>query len=104
MEAGVGQELTPLQRLFFVFPLLASDRMAHQQRVHPVLERLITQAAFHRETELRALFHDLRMLNERNILLLERFRRFPHRALQLGHGLTDDEKEFVSQYDWQPWL
>ncbi len=104
LEQSLDIGLRPLERLFVLLPLLASDRLAHQHKSAACLERLITQARFNQANEELALYEDMYQLSQRNILLLERFRRFPHRAERLGYGLTSDEKQFVRQYDWQPWL
>lgn len=103
LDKGIHAQLEPLEQLFLLFPLLASDRIAHQRRATPLLERLVKQAEF-RADGTQSLFESMRALSERNLLLLEKFNRFPHRAMRLGHGLSASELAFVDEHDWQCWL
>ena len=103
LERGIHVQLDPLQQLFLLFPLLASDRLLHQQKVAPFLDRLVKQAEFRADVT-QSLFESMIELNQRNLLLLEKFNRFPHRAARLGHGLSASERVFVDEYEWQSWL
>lgn len=103
LEAGIHVQLDPIEQLFLLFPLLASDRMPHQQKATPLLDRLVKQAEF-RADGTGPVFASMYELNRRNLLLLQKFNRFPHRAARLGHGLSASEKAFVDEYQWQTWL
>lgn len=103
LDAGVHTQLEPLEQLFLLFPLLASDRLQHQQKATPLLDRLVKQAEF-RADGTQPLFESMFELNRRNMLLLQKFNRFPHRAAHLGHGLSASEMVFINEYDWQSWL
>lgn len=103
LEQGIHARLEPLEQLFLVFPLLASDRLLHQQKATPLLDRLVKQAEF-RADGTQQLFASMFELNRRNLLLLEKFNRFPHRAARLGHGLSASERAFIEEFEWQGWL
>ncbi|MDX1453803.1 MAG: DUF924 family protein [Oleiphilaceae bacterium] len=105
VEAQRHRRLPVVQSLFFVAPLLASDRLPDQELAQECLEALQASARIRQDdAELIQLIDDLSLLAQRNALVLQRYRRFPHRAAALGHGLSDAEKQFVANFAWQDWL
>ncbi len=97
--------LSAEQTAFLIFPLLASERLADQETARETLLIACQHAAFKSADQQRQQFlNDLLALAERNAMLLQKFRRFPHRAQALKHGLTDAEQQFVRDHAWQDWL
>lgn len=93
------------QCALLLFPLLASERLEDLLLVEEALTVARGHCEFKGATqEQLSLLDDLSMLAARNRLLITRFRRFPHRAQMLKHGLSAEEQEFVHQYGWQDWL
>lgn len=96
----MDHHLTVIESLFLIFPLIASEKVKHQHIALNKLQQYLVKAT-DKESEVLSSFE---LLIHRNLLVLERFSRFPHRAKQLQKTLSSTEQEFVKETEWQYWL
>ncbi len=105
IKRGQINELCALQQCFFVFPLIASDRSKDLELALATLDKMASRMLHRKESaETQQLVDDLKQMVQRNQLLIDRFRRYPHRAQAQGYGLNAEEAIFVQRYAWQDWL
>lgn len=100
LDKGFDWRLNNPQRMFLIFPLIASEKPQHQLIAREKLEIYVSGADSNEIT----ILENLIALIDRNTLLLNKFSRFPHRAKLQGRGLKDTEKDFVVTTPWQHWL
>lgn len=84
---GFDQQLPPVQRQFFYFPLEHSEKLEHQRQA---VERF---AAIKDDPETA----DSYPYAVRHCEIIERFGRFPHRNQILGRETTPEEAQFLTQ-------
>jgi uncharacterized protein (DUF924 family) len=87
IAVGLDQQLPPLQRQFFYFPLEHSESLEHQRQAVQLFARIKNDP----ETA------DSYPYALRHCEIIERFGRFPHRNAILGRKTTPEEAEFLQQ-------
>ena len=93
LDAGLDEELTFDERVFFYLPLEHSEAIHDQDRCHEVFSRLC-------ETAPAALKSDADYyldFAKRHRAIIDRFGRYPHRNAILGRASTDEEIEFLKE-------
>lgn len=93
VAAGLDQQLTPIQRVFFYLPLEhAEDLVAQEQAISlfTKLEQAVSPAE-------QALFAGYTEFARKHRDIIARFARFPHRNAILGRDSSAEELTFLSQ-------
>ncbi|MEO1069068.1 MAG: DUF924 family protein [Cyanobacteria bacterium J06638_6] len=88
VERGYDQQVLPVERMFFYLPLEHSEDLSDQDRCVALVRSL---AADHPELQSYLDYA------QRHRLVIQRFRRFPHRNEILGRATTAEEAEFLQQ-------
>ena len=101
VDKGLDWSLSIIERIFLLFPFIASEKIDQQRIARNKLEAYSNSA---NNNEENILICNLISLVERNCLVLEKFSKFPHRSKILRRGMTQAEKEFVLAHPWQEWL
>jgi len=89
-----------LDKVFVLFPQLVSERNADVMRSLDLLQGFTNCPS----EDQSAFVSDLISLGQRNLRVLEKFSRYPHRARLQGKPLSPEEQGFVREYTWQDWM
>lgn len=100
IDLGLDWQLSGIERLFLLFPLIASEKASNQILASQKVEGYLVSVGQYE----RVLFERFAELIARNKLLLEKFSCFPHRSKILRRGLSNEQSEFVVNNSWQAWL
>jgi uncharacterized protein (DUF924 family) len=92
-EAGLDQELFPIERVFFYMPLMHAEDLEVQEKG----VKLFSQLAENGPVALRSPLEQSRDFAVRHRDVIARFGRFPHRNKVLGRRSTTEEAEFLRQ-------
>ncbi len=83
------KELEPIERLFLYMPFMNSEELEHQNKCIKLFEKLAKE-----EKEIESNLN----LVKKNISIIERFGRFPHRNEVLERPSTQEEIKFLKQF------
>ncbi len=89
-----------VEAVMLLFPLIVSERVEEIEMALSAMARFDSSG----NAEESRYLSDINALASRNLLLIQRFGRYPHRARMLGKRLSSDEEEFVRAYSWQAWI
>jgi uncharacterized protein (DUF924 family) len=92
LEAGEGEQLAPIERVFLYLPLEHAESLTIQERSVSLFEKLAHEAA----TDEHALFDNFLDYARQHRDVVARFSRFPHRNAILGRPSTPEEVEFLT--------
>lgn len=94
IQHGLHFSLTPVERWFFLMPLMHSESLAHQNRsMELFLElALIAESA---DPEVSAALSGALVFAAKHREVIARFGRFPHRNQVLGRASTEAEAKFL---------
>lgn len=89
--------LSLIERVFFYFPLLHSEKLAHQdQAVHCYFQ--LGELAF---AETRVIYDSFLKFANHHYNIIQRFGRFPQRNRILGRESTREEEQYLREFDHQ---
>jgi uncharacterized protein (DUF924 family) len=89
--------LSLIERVFFYFPLLHSEKLAHQdQAVHCYYQ--LGELAF---SETRVIYDSFLKFANHHYNIIQRFGRFPQRNHILGRQSTPEEEQYLREFDHQ---
>lgn len=91
LELGAHRALSPIERVFFYFPMLHSEALEDQT----CSVSLFHDLAYEVPREDKDLFAGFLQMARRNRETIERFGRFPQRNALLGRACTAEEREFL---------
>lgn len=100
LERVQDMKLDVIERVFLLFPLAASEKTAHQK----VALNKLDAYSYHANSDESVIVANMHELCQRNIMVLDKFARFPHRAHRLGKPMKPSERQFVEASPWQHWL
>lgn len=92
IDLGMDQELAPIERVFFYFPLEHAENLDAQQRCVEMLTRVIALSNEPAKTRLSS-FLDYAVIHKD---IIARFGRFPHRNKILGRVSTEAELNYLA--------
>ena len=95
LKKGDQMALTPLEKTFFMMPLLHDESLDSQDRCVEYYEQAVVNA----EGEMGGYLSGVLDFARRHRDIIERFGRFPHRNKLLGRKNTVDEDVFLTQSD-----
>lgn len=91
VQAGLDQDLAPIERVFFYMPLQhAEDVITQRVSVDLYLQLAEQQSAL-------PVFQDCASYARLHLDLIEKFGRFPHRNDILGRPSTTEEQQFLEE-------
>ncbi len=95
IDKGFDAMLHPVERLFFYMPLEHSEDLEIQKKSVEYFSMM--EKFFPSPLSLASMMSEFRKYAEMHYVIIERFRRFPHRNEILGHESTPEEIEFLKQ-------
>ncbi len=98
---GIDEEsdhhLSLIERVFFYFPLLHSENLVHQDKaVHCYYQ--LSELAF---AETRVIYDSFLKFANHHYNIIQRFGRFPQRNRVLGRESTEEEAQYLREFDHQ---
>lgn len=93
IEAGMDEELRPVERVFLYMPLMHSEELAHQKQCIRLFEKLSQKAPKTMQKQAEGSLD----FAHRHCEIIEKFGRFPHRNEVLGRVSTEEELAFLQQ-------
>lgn len=84
-------DLSLIERVFFYFPLLHSERLQHQEQAFRGYQ-ILAELAF---SETRVIFDSFVKFSNHHYTLIRQFGRFPQRNGILGRTSTDEELSYL---------
>ena len=94
-DAGWHHRLGSEEKLFLTMPLVHAEQRALQERACDLMQALVDDAP----PPLREVFSMAVEQSQKYCDIITRFGRFPHRNAVLGRSSTEDELEFLR--DWE---
>lgn len=95
MRHEADHSLSLIERVFYYFPLLHSEKLSHQeQAIHAY--RLLRDLAF---SETRVIYDSFLKFANHHYSTIHRFGRFPQRNVALGRESTPDEIVYLREVD-----
>ena len=93
LDAELDHELSLIERVFFYFPLLHSEELAHQERSVVVYQNL-AEMAF---AETRVIYDSFLKFANHHYSIIQRYGRFPQRNEILSRASTSIELDYLAQ-------
>lgn len=93
VEAGLDQQLQPIERVFIYLVLEHAEDGSQQRRSVAQFQRLLNEAS----AEDASLFADFLDFAERHQRVIQRFNRFPHRNAIVGRTSSAEEVAFLKE-------
>lgn len=97
IKREADHELSLIERVFYYFPLLHSEKIVDQERSLRSYRTLI-ELAF---SETRVIFDSFLKFANHHYTIVQRFGRFPQRNAVLGRASTKDELAFLEEIEEQ---
>ena len=96
---GVRQEqehhLSLIERVFFYFPLLHSEKLVYQEQ-GIMAYNLLCELAF---DETKIIYDSFLKFANHHYTIIQRFGRFPQRNIVLGRSSTDEELQYLNDLE-----
>jgi len=93
LDLGAGEELQPIERVFFYLTLEHSESRVDQARSVALFAELLTRVP---KAQLDLFTYYFEFAKKHQVII-ERFGRFPHRNRVLGRESTAEEAEFLQE-------
>ncbi|OGT53437.1 MAG: hypothetical protein A3E84_02815 [Gammaproteobacteria bacterium RIFCSPHIGHO2_12_FULL_42_13] len=97
MKAGADHGLSLIERVFYYFPLLHSEKISDQERSLQAYRTLIDLAF----SETRVIFDSFLKFANHHYSIIQRFGRFPQRNKALNRTSTKAEEGFLKEFEDQ---
>lgn len=95
MESEADHSLSLIERVFYYFPLLHSEKLAYQERSVRAYRTLVDLAF----SETRVIFESFLKFANHHYLVIQRFGRFPQRNQVLHRESSKEELEFLKDIE-----
>ena len=95
LALGHDQALTPLQRSFFIMPLMHDEGLSSQNRCIALFEALVAET----QGAIKQYLSGSLDYARKHAVIIERFGRYPHRNKLLNRESTEEEIVFLQQPD-----
>lgn len=99
LENESDHELSLIERVFFYFPLLHSERLSYQEESIRAYQ-MLSELAF---AETRVIYDSFLKLANHHYTLIQRIGRFPQRNKILGRDSTPEELAYLKEIDNDPY-
>lgn len=93
LQKGFDRSLSPLERAFFIMPLMHDESLTSQERCISLLSELVCETEGQLERYLEGSLDFARKHHD----IIARFGRYPHRNNILGRESTPEELEFLKE-------
>lgn len=93
LQKGFDRSLSPLERAFFIMPLMHDESLASQERCVSLFSELVSET----EGSLKLYLEGGLDFAGQHRDIIARFGRYPHRNLILGRDSTPEEMNFLKE-------
>ncbi|MCH9643986.1 MAG: DUF924 domain-containing protein [Gammaproteobacteria bacterium] len=95
IDAEIEHDLSLIERVFYYFPLMHSERITDQEK-SLLAYKTLSEIAF---AETRVIYDSFFKFANHHYQIIQRFGRFPQRNTLLGRHTTDEESQFLKELE-----